>query len=540
MPGLVLVGGHSEHCSIISFACRASPTAHGDRTCACPTLERNASNPQGWQPSPRPIAFSLDSSISPPGIASGKKGAFASPSESESPMFTAFPSGPAVNEGKRKRAPLPGSSREIGESASPHLKKSTGKTMKRTPQPALAQSRLTCTGGTLKLNTEGSSEGPSRVSGSDPQRSGPASVNLPGARTGEVPIMTLAPAWHTTPSIGVDLEPLTADFFRKLIGENMDRVTKKIDAMAIDLAALTKSVDQNKLEISKGAEEARRQASLIEEQKFLIDRLGERVDCLETGTAFAPLVAPAKASKSASYLRARRSHRFWPINRTDEGSLWNGVGEFIHSALGLSEDEICQEDIEAIVAVPDARVAAGTVNSEATVTFFCQRKRDTIMSKVSNLSSYVDDTGKPTAGVRLEVPPELDYTFRLLSRLRTRLRARHGEGTRRHVKFDDHEASMYLNVKLPGDTEWTRVTPEMAKIDLGEAARAESAKMLKRMKAVTAPGPRQRLVAPVPPRNNGQRRWTGSQLKTQWSPTKTLDPTSWGQSPSIARASEHR
>ena len=247
--------------------------------------------------------------------------------------------------------------------------------------------------------------------------------------------MTLAPAGHTTPSTGADLEPLTADFFRKLIGENTDRVTKKIDAMAIDIAALTKSVDQNKLEISKGAEESRRQASLIEEQRALIDRLGERVKCLETGTALVPSVAPVKASRSASYLRARRSLRFWPINRTDENSLWNGVGEFIHTTLGNSEEEICQEDIEAIVAVLYARVAVGMVNSEATVTFFCQRKRDTVMSKVSYLSSYVDEAGRPTAGVRLEVPPELDDTFRLLSRLGTRLRARHGEGTRRHGRL---------------------------------------------------------------------------------------------------------
>ena len=103
------------------------------------------------------------------------------------------------------------------------------------------------------------------------------------------------------------------------------------------------------------------------------------------------------------------------------------------------------------------------------------------------------------AGVRLEVPPELDDTFKLLSRFGTRLRARHGEGTRRHIKFDDWEASMYMNIKLPGDEEWSRVTPEMALMDLGETARADSARVLKRIGVTAISGPRQRLAAPVIP-----------------------------------------
>ena len=139
---------------------------------------------------------------------------------------------------------MPASHKHIRESASPSLKRTSGKTMKRTPQPALAQSRLTSSGGNLRLNTDGngalSSGCQSKPSDSEPTIDGPGAVpNAP------VPIMTIANTGRGAQAGGAELEPLTADFFRKLIGENTDRVTGKIDNMAVDLAALTKTVNLN-------------------------------------------------------------------------------------------------------------------------------------------------------------------------------------------------------------------------------------------------------------------------------------------------------
>ena len=54
----------------------------------------------------------------------------------------------------------------------------------------------------------------------------------------------------------------------------------------------------------------------------------------------------------------------------------------------------------------------------------------------------------------MEVPTELQETFRLLSRFGTRLLARHGEGTRRNIKFDDYSGTLFTNVKLPGPGLW--------------------------------------------------------------------------------------
>ena len=294
------------------------------------------------------------------------------------------------------------------------------------------------------------------------------------------------------------VEPLTADFFRGLIGENTKQITQRIDAITLEITGLTKSMGENRGWIEKAEGRLVAHDAGIEAHTNQINDLDARLARLEAGT---PLASGGKTTPSSSYLWARRSVRFWPIDLTNEKTMWNGAGEFIHSALGVLPSEICQDDIEAIVPATAPRVPAGNLNNEAIVTFFCPRKRDIVMAKVGGLAKFTDNQGKPTAGVRLEIPPLLQDTFRLLSRFGAHLRARHGEGTRRHIRFDDVECSLVSNIKLPGDEKWSRVTPDMAKKDLEEMTRTESRDVLKRISAektsVPPPGPRQRLAAPM-------------------------------------------
>ena len=315
-------------------------------------------------------------------------------------------------------------------------------------------------------------------------------------------------------------ETLSADFFRNLIGENTKTVTAKIDAMTADIRTLTRSVAVNSGEIGKNTEELKRQAELIEHQKSALDELSARVANLEgNGTAGRPSPPDQLPRKSPEYLRARRSVRIWPIDGSSEDSLWRGTGDFIHSALRISEDDVGQDDIESVTAVPNPRIRIGNVRDEAVVTFFSHVKRDSIMSGAVNLATHIDAAGQPTAGIRLELPPELTDTFRLLSRFGTRLRARHGDGTKRHVKFDDMEASLFMNIKLPGDESWSRVSPHTAKADLHKATRSESADILRRIAvpAATTSGPFGRLAAPI-----------GGTLSTVQRPTNTANQTAGG------------
>ena len=124
--------------------------------------------------------------------------------------------------------------------------------------------------------------------------------------------------------------------------------------------------------------------------------------------------------------------------------------------------------------------------------------RDNIVSHSANLAPCVDDGGKPTAGLRLEIPRELNDTFKLLSRFGTCLRARHGVGTKNHIKFDDFTGSLYSNVKLPGDETWTRVSPATAREDLTASVKEENVCTRKRLATKLVPGPRERLSRPLP------------------------------------------
>ena len=115
-----------------------------------------------------------------------------------------------------------------------------------------------------------------------------------------------------------------------------------------------------------------------------------------------------------------------------------------------------------------------------------------------NLAARTDSNGRPTAGLRLEIPDELLSQFRILSRFGTRLRSRHGLGTKRHIKFDDMDGSLFMNIKLPGNEAWSRVSVDTAMADMDRVARAESADLLKRIHSKPAPlGPRERLAAPA-------------------------------------------
>lgn len=121
------------------------------------------------------------------------------------------------------------------------------------------------------------------------------------------------------------------------------------------------------------------------------------------------------AAQLCCYQEARRSIRVWPIDSTNFESLWKGVGDFIHSALQVPEDDDCPDDIEEIVPLPGVPMGAGNLIDEALVTFLSAQKRDTLMSRAPNLSSYIDSTGRPTAGLWLEIPEALMDTIRLLA-----------------------------------------------------------------------------------------------------------------------------
>ena len=78
-------------------------------------------------------------------------------------------------------------------------------------------------------------------------------------------------------------------------------------------------------------------------------------------------------------------------------------------------------------------------------------------SYARNLAEHVDAEGKPRAGIRTEVPYLLRTIFKMLDDHRHELRTCYGREFKRHVKFDDHERSFFLSVRMPGAKYWERI-----------------------------------------------------------------------------------
>ena len=286
---------------------------------------------------------------------------------------------------------------------------------------------------------------------------------------------------------------MTTDFLLKALKDNTDHLIKSFN---LSLGALSHRIDGNAANIMANAAAISQQSATTAEQGNRLQRLTERVTALEKGSSglvAAPL--ESRVALSPEYLLARRSVRLWPVEGMTEDDLWQGVGEFLHDTLTIREDDIGQEDIESIDRANDGRDPA--VRKEVIVRFYERQKRDLVVTSSPALSSKVDRDGRPTAGVRLEIPPELGDSFRNLSRFGTRLRARHGVGTKRHIKFDDYSGSLFTNVKLPSDENWTKVMVAMARDNLAASLKEESAHTQKRMATKLVPGPQERLSRPM-------------------------------------------
>ena len=302
----------------------------------------------------------------------------------------------------------------------------------------------------------------------------------------------------STPDVGrkrprpVESDDGMREFFLQALKMNKEEI---IQSFQTSMSEIANKVEENVKNIASNKAAVEANTAKAKEHDDELRKLTERVRAIEEGRP-KDVGAPRRAVLSEAYLKARRSIRIWPVGGSTEEEMWGNAGEFLHGPLAIPETDICQDDVEAVFPVND-HVRPESIKNEVVIRFKDTRTRDMVMLSSVNLATCVGPDGKPTAGTRLELPEELKDTFRLLSRFGTRLRARHGVGTKRHVKFDDYSGSLYTNVKLPGDTSWTKVTPEMAASDLEASLSEENALNQKRLAAKLIPGPRERLQRPI-------------------------------------------
>ena len=164
---------------------------------------------------------------------------------------------------------------------------------------------------------------------------------------------------------------------------------------------------------------------------------------------------------SGRYSTARRALRLWPVPGEGEDELRSEAVRFIRDKMRVPNKEVEDDKIVLVRRTKQAR--RSSANHEVLVIFSDKFARDVVMTHSKNLAPFNSPESGPTAGTRFEYPPHLGNDFRTLNWYGSEMRKRHGLGTRRNVKFDDEDESIFLDICLPGEDAWHRVSPMMAR-----------------------------------------------------------------------------
>ena len=290
----------------------------------------------------------------------------------------------------------------------------------------------------------------------------------------------------TLPTIGasVDKMQLSTEDFYSYMDKN---VTNRLVGLEKDIAATRGTVAENTRKIEEQASLVRKNADSIASlrQEFTQSKAGPQMGSYAAAVSNPPSMS---TEDELLYLKARRAARIWPIQGNNVQDLWRNVGIFISNNLGLAD--IRENAIESVSRPP---IPSGPAAKDEVLVIFKETEtRDSVMGAASRLAGFVDPNGRPTAGLRMEIPKKLQNVFATLFKYGQMLRRRHGQGTRRHVKFDDINQSLYLNVKLPGDETWSRISTEVARRGLRARESVSDEAIERRMDISGPPNPLQR------------------------------------------------
>ena len=164
----------------------------------------------------------------------------------------------------------------------------------------------------------------------------------------------------------------------------------------------------------------------------------------------------------------------------------DAVTVFCCQALGTPRrDKLGIESVKRAKSAP-----RGVAFLEVIVLFSDPYAKDEILSRGPMLAEYRDAKNKPTAGIRLDIPAYLMGSFKVLESFGFALKRRHGQNFRKHIKFDEFDSSLYIQVGVKKEDE------EMQWTDYSAAEAREGLKKLNAKK-----GPRFDYMMSPPPGN---------------------------------------
>ena len=125
---------------------------------------------------------------------------------------------------------------------------------------------------------------------------------------------------------------------------------------------------------------------------------------------------------------------------------------------------------------------------EVCVLFKETDNHDFVASRASNLGEFVHQDGRPKAGIRIDVPHFLLTVFKDLNSYAFNVRRSHGKKAKTHIKFDDPNSSLLLEIRLPNSENWLKISPVKARELTCEANAEELTRLQRDMRSRTYRG----------------------------------------------------
>ena len=240
-------------------------------------------------------------------------------------------------------------------------------------------------------------------------------------------------------------KPPFAEEFKTMLREGLANVAKKeqLDQMMTQIKANSSALVSQERKVKCTNESNERRFRSIEDRFDAVSAIRN------------------EDSRQAAYDKARRSMRVWPIKGENQDAMDAAFQDFAVEALAVPDTVVRKMKLAGIIRVRSS--PHNHIYLETIVTFHDLNEHDFYFSKARNVAEYRDTEGNPTAGIKMDVPPFLLPTFKLLNDHGHEIRRAHGKEMHRYVKYDEENLSLLLEVRLPGVVKWTRIRPEQAR-----------------------------------------------------------------------------
>ena len=157
------------------------------------------------------------------------------------------------------------------------------------------------------------------------------------------------------------------------------------------------------------------------------------------------------------YLRARRSFKIWPVSveGSGEAKAEQAVRKFFAKEMGVPNQMAMGVALDAIHPADQARNSK--ITKEYVVVFADVEARDAVKSYASGLAA-----AQGAAGLRLDIPPCLKGSFKILNDHGLAMIRIYGKEVKRNIKFDDRNSDLMMDIRLPTSNTWHNITIEQA------------------------------------------------------------------------------